>query len=118
MARLTLSLLGPLQARLDDQPVAGLAYAKVRALLVYLALEARPHGRDALAEPLWPGQSPADARRSLRVALTTLRHALGDQAAPIPFLTGTRESVQVNPASAISLDVTAFTELLRDCRPS
>ncbi|HEY3230348.1 MAG TPA: BTAD domain-containing putative transcriptional regulator [Roseiflexaceae bacterium] len=117
MARLTLSLLGPLQVRLDDQPVTGLAYAKVRALLAYLAVEARPHGRDALAEFLWPGQSTAAARRSLRVALTTLRQALGDPTAPIPFLIGTRESVQINPASAIALDVTTFTDLLCACQP-
>jgi DNA-binding SARP family transcriptional activator len=117
MPRLTLSLLGPLQVALDDQPVTGLAYAKVRALLAYLAVEARPHGRDALAELLWPGQSAAVARRSLRVALTTLRQALGDQSAPIPFLISTRESVQVNPASAIALDLTTFVDLLGACRP-
>ena len=85
MARLTLSLLGPLLVRLDDQPLTGQAYAKVRALLAYLAVEAQPHGRDALAEFLWPGQSAAAARRSLRVALITLRQAIGDQTAPIPF---------------------------------
>jgi len=117
MARLTLSLLGPLQVTLDDQPVTGLAYAKVRALLAYLVIEARPHGRDALAEFFWPGQSTAAARRSLRVALTTLRQAIGDQTAPIPFLIATRDSVQVNPASAISLDVTTFTDLLRAGQP-
>jgi DNA-binding SARP family transcriptional activator len=112
MARLTLSLLGPLQVALDDQPVTGLAYAKVRALLAYLAVEARPHGRDALAELLWPSQPAAAARRSLRVALATLRQALGDPTAPIPFLISTRESVQVNPASAITLDLTTFMDLL------
>ena len=117
MARLTLSLLGPLQVTLDDQPVTGLAYAKVRALLAYLAVEARPHGRDALAEFFWPGQSSAAARRSLRVALTTLRQAIGDQTAPIPFLIATRESVQVNPASAVWLDITSFTDLLRASEP-
>ncbi len=117
MARLTLSLLGPLQVRLDDQPLSGLAYAKIRALLAYLAVEARPHGRDALAEFLWPGQTTAAARRSLRVALTTLRQAIGDPTAPIPFLIGTRESVQINPASAVALDVTTFTDLLCACQP-
>jgi len=112
MARLMLSLLGPLHATLDDQPVGGLAYAKVRALLAYLAVEARPHGRDALAELLWPSQSMPAARRSLRVALTTLRHALGDHVAVAPFLLGTRETVQINTASDIMLDVTTFTDLL------
>src|SRR6266496_2480850 len=115
MARLSLALLGPLQVRLDDQPLTTLAYDKVRALLAYLSVEARPHGRDALAELLWPEQEGAAARRSLRVALSTLRQALGEASAPIPFLMASRESVQVNHASDISLDLTTFTELLRAC---
>src|SRR6266545_713526 len=96
MARLSLALLGPLQVRLDDQPLSGLAYDKVRALLAYLSVEARPHGRDALAELLWPEQEGAAARRSLR-------QALGEASAPIPFLIASRESVQVNRASHTSL---------------
>jgi len=116
MARLSLALLGPLQVRLDDQPLSGLAYDKVRALLAYLVIEARPHGRDALAELLWPEQPPAAARRNLRVALSTLRQALGDATAPVPFLIAARESVQVNAASDISLDLTTFTDLLHDCQ--
>jgi DNA-binding SARP family transcriptional activator len=114
MARLSLSLLGSLQVRLDDQPLTTLAYDKVRALLAYLAVEAQPHGRDALAELLWPDQPSAAARRSLRVALTILRQALGEATAPLPFLIATRESVQVNPASDITLDLTTFSQLLRD----
>src|SRR5690349_14595049 len=113
MSQLTLFLLGPLQAQLDGQPLAGLAYDKVRALLAYLAVEARPHSRDALCELLWPEQPAAAARRSLRVALTTLRHALGEQSAPVPFLIATRDSIQVNPASVVALDTTSFTQLLR-----
>src|SRR5262245_41678930 len=112
MARLALSLLGPLHLTLDDQPLSGLAYDKVRALLAYLALEACPHRREALAELLWPDQGAA-ARTSLRVALKTLRHALGDQITQPPFLLISRETVQLNPAGDVSLDVTTFAELLR-----
>ncbi len=57
MARLELALLGPPYMTLDDQPIVGLAYDKVRALLAYLAIEPRSHGRDALSELLWPGQA-------------------------------------------------------------
>ena len=113
MARLALALLGPLHVTLDDHPVTGFATDKVRALLAYLTLEARPHRRDALAELLWPEQEAA-ARTSLRVALTTLRRALGDQSAQPPFLLTTRETVQFNPASNYTLDVTTFTDLLRE----
>ncbi|MFL5801327.1 MAG: BTAD domain-containing putative transcriptional regulator [Roseiflexaceae bacterium] len=112
MAGLALSLLGPLRVTLDDQPVTGLAYDKVRALLAYLVVEALPHRRDALAELLWPGQRAVAARRSLRVALTTLRQAIGDRTAPVPFLLVAREIVQVNPARAVTLDVATFIDLL------
>jgi DNA-binding SARP family transcriptional activator len=112
MERLALSLLGPLRVMHNDQPVSSFGYAKVRALLAYLAVEDRPHGRDALAAFLWPAQPAAAARSSLRVALTTLRRALGDQANPVPFLIVMRDSVQINPVSAIRLDVTLFTDLL------
>jgi len=112
MARLALALLGTLQVTLDDQPVTGFATDKVRALLAYLALEARPHRREALAELLWPDQPGAAARKSLRVALTTLRQAIGDQNADPPFLLITRETVQLNPAGDATLDVTSFVDLL------
>lgn len=114
MPQLTLGLLGHFQAALDGQPVTGLAYAKVRALLAYLAAEPRPHSRDALADLLWPGQPAASARRSLRVALATLRQALGDPAAQVPFLLAARDSIQLNRASQIRLDLNSFVELLRD----
>jgi len=52
--------------------------AKCLGLLAYLALESRPHSRDALAALLW-GDSPSDrASGSLRQALTRLRSAVGD----------------------------------------
>jgi predicted ATPase/DNA-binding SARP family transcriptional activator/uncharacterized protein HemY len=114
MARLALSLLGSLQVTLDGQPATGFAYDKVRALLAYLAIESRPHRREALAELLWPDQAAAAARTSLRVALKTLRQAIGDQTAQPPFLLITRETVQLNPASDSTLDVGAFSELLRE----
>ncbi|HEU5101899.1 MAG TPA: SARP family transcriptional regulator, partial [Roseiflexaceae bacterium] len=113
MARLALSLLGPLHVTLDDHPITGFATDKVRALLAYLALEARLHRREALAELFWPEQEAAAARTSLRVALITLRRAIGDQSAQPPFLLATRETVQLSPANDVTLDVTTFTELLR-----
>ena len=55
MPRLTLGLLGPVEVALDGEPVTGLAYEKVRALLAYLAVESdRPHHRDTLAALLPP----------------------------------------------------------------
>src|SRR6266540_1930437 len=100
MAHLALALLGPLQVTLDERPVSGFDYDKVRALLAYLAVEAdRAHRRDALAGLLWPDQPDRAAHNSLRQALATLRRAIGDQAAAVPVLQITREAVQFNQAS-------------------
>ncbi len=113
MARLSLSLLGPLQVTLDRQPVTHFVYDKARALLVYLAVEAgQPHSREVLAGLLWPDLPEAAARTNLRQVLTTLRHAIADHAAQPPFLLITRETIQLNPAGDYALDVTAFTTLL------
>ena len=55
MAQLALALLGPLRATMEGVPIAGFESQKVRALLVYLALEADcPHTREELAGLLWP----------------------------------------------------------------
>jgi predicted ATPase/Tfp pilus assembly protein PilF len=116
MARLSLSLLGSLHVTLDGQPVGGFESNKVRALLVYLAIEAaRPHHRSALAGLLWPEQPEAIARNNLRQALANLRYAIADRQAQPPFLLITRETVQFNAASDHWLDVAAFTELLAAC---
>jgi predicted ATPase/DNA-binding SARP family transcriptional activator/Tfp pilus assembly protein PilF len=124
MAQLSLSLLGPFQALLDHKPITDFATDKVRALLVYLAVEAhQPHRRDALAGLLWPDQPQHKARQNLRQALSSLRQALGErddaeneQDVADPFLLVTRQAVQFNPASDYWLDVTAFKALVQDCK--
>jgi predicted ATPase len=116
MARLALFLFGPLHVTLDGQPANGFESAKVRALLIYLAVEAdRPHRRSALAGLLWPEQPEDVARNNLRQALANLRRAIADQQAQPPFLVSTRETVQFNAASDHWLDVTAFDSLLAAC---
>jgi DNA-binding SARP family transcriptional activator len=118
VSRLSLFLLGPFQATLDRELVAGFASHKVRALLAYLAVEAhRPHHRDALAGLFWPAYPDRAARDSLRNALANLRKtirdrpAIGDHNATPPYLLITRETVQFNAASDHWLDVAAFDAL-------
>ncbi len=111
MARLTISLLGPLQASLDGAPIADFATDKVRALLAYLVVEAdRPQRRQALCGLLWPDSPEDKARQNLRQALTHLRHALSGDDEQAPFVLVSRETLQFNPASDYWLDVTAFQE--------
>jgi predicted ATPase len=115
MAHLSLQVLGALQARLDGQPI-DCKYDKVRALLVYLAVEAeRPHRREALLGLLWPELPEAAARNNLRQGLAVLRDALGDRTASTPFLLVNRAEVQFNQAADVALDVATFTRLLATC---
>src|SRR5512136_1193048 len=112
MPHLELSFLGPLQIMLDGQPVTGFEADKVRALLVYLAVEsAHPHRREQLATMFWPGWPDASARTSLRNALSNLRRAIGDEAADPHFLDITRETIQFNPQSSYWLDLAEFERL-------
>src|SRR5215213_7295082 len=114
MRRITIRLLGPFEVTIDDAPVTTFAYAKVRALLAYLAVERQhPHPRAELATLLWPDQSEQTARASLSQALTTLRNALDDKGADRPLPLADAQRVQLDPDSAIELDVTQFLDMLR-----
>ncbi len=109
MPRLSLSLLRSFQATLDGVPLTSFESNKVRALLVYLAVEAhQTHPRDVLAGLLWPRRSNRDALSNLRYALYNLRNVLGDRQADPPFLIITRRALQFNTASDQSVDVKTF----------
>jgi len=111
MGRLSLTMLGTLQVKLDEKPVPGLS-PQVRALLAYLALEADcPQRREELAALLWPEQTDQNALRKLRYTLSDLRQALCDHLASPPVLLVTRETIQFNPESDHWLDVAAFRAL-------
>ncbi len=118
MRHLALQTLGPFQASLNGAPLEHLRTDKVRALLVYLALESdRPHRRETLAALLWPDSTEEAAHRSLRQALSTLRAALQeDSGQGPPFLLVTRQQVQWNPAAPPDLDASVFSGLLMAAR--
>ncbi len=69
------------------------------ALLVYIAVEARAHRRDRLAELLWPKVSVTEARHSLATALSTLRPRLG-----LEGLETSRDHVRLMPGR-VTLDL-------------
>jgi DNA-binding SARP family transcriptional activator/tetratricopeptide (TPR) repeat protein len=69
------------------------------ALLVYIAVEARPHRRDRLAELLWPKVAASEARHSLATALSILRPRLG-----LDGLETSRDHVRLLPGR-VSLDL-------------
>jgi predicted ATPase/DNA-binding SARP family transcriptional activator len=113
MAHLSLSLLGPFQALLDDRPITEFESARARALLAYLAVEqAQPQRRDALVELFWPEQPSGSGLANLRHTLANLRKAIDDQHAAPPVLLVTSESIQFNPASDAFVDLQHFYSLL------
>ena len=103
---LKLSLLGQLQLAYGETPLLGLASGKAQALLCYLALDGRPHSRQALAGLLWGDLPEADARRNLRGALLKLRHAVE------PHLLISHQSLAFNSDSDYWLDVEIFRRCL------
>jgi DNA-binding SARP family transcriptional activator len=105
-AELQLSLLGKLQISRDGAPVTGFVSAKAQALLVYLAVTARPHDRQALAALLWGDMPQTEARANLRSALSNLRKLLE------PYLLISRDEAAFNQASSYWLDVAAFEAAL------
>ena len=72
-------VLGPLEASIDDQPVA-IGGAKQRAVLAMLGLEAnRAVTADRLIEGLWGDEPPASAAKMVQNYVWRLRTALADE---------------------------------------
>ncbi|MHB0874753.1 MAG: BREX system ATP-binding domain-containing protein [Anaerolineae bacterium] len=110
---LTLSLLGPFSATLNGREIGGFESDKVRALLVYLAVEGeRPQRRERLAGLLWPERPDSVALGNLRAALAGLRGAMGDREASPAYLHISRDSIGFNLSSDHELDVRTFERLL------
>ncbi len=90
-----LTLLGPVTAVLDGVPSP--LRNRSDLLLARLVTEPRPHGREELAEWLWP-ESPREARlHSLREALRRLRAAIGEPHSHRPALEIDRTWVRFEP---------------------
>ena len=109
MSELRLRLLGPPLVELDGQPVQ-LGRHKAIALLAYLAVTRRSHGRDALATLLWPDLDQSAARAELRRTLSLLHRALGSE-----WFVADRETVDWAPEARLSLDVDEFRRCLAAC---
>jgi DNA-binding SARP family transcriptional activator len=73
---LTVSLLGPPRIQRNGATVV-IRRRKVLALLAYLAVREGEHGRDALAELLYPRLDRLRAAAGLRYSLSLLRSAWG-----------------------------------------
>ena len=105
---LALAFLGGYEVRLNGQPLGGISYATMRALLAYLAVEReRDHPRDELAAMLWPENDAATARGNLRRTLADLRRVIEQpMGAGRELFVAQRESIRLVPGFA--LDVREF----------
>lgn len=100
-------LLGDMQVRRNGKPVVGLSYARMRALLAYLAVEReREHQREALADLLWAGTNALTARGNLRRTLADLRRALEVPSGDALF-SSSRDSIRI--VAHAYVDVLDFT---------
>src|SRR5436305_11546023 len=105
MGLLRLAVLGPPEMSHDGRRLT-FALRKAEALLLYLPVEGGVHPRSKLAALLWPDSEPADARKTLRNALTLLRSLLTDaSAAPHSHLLSERDLLGLNPQAPLSLDL-------------
>ncbi|MEM7129823.1 MAG: BTAD domain-containing putative transcriptional regulator [Chloroflexota bacterium] len=116
MSSLNLTFFGLFQVTLDDRPITHFRSANIQGLLVYLALQAdRAFPRDVLMTLFWPDEPEQIARANFRQSLYLLRKLLKDDKkqgasdAP-PFFLITRQTVQFNPKSNYTLDVTRFRQ--------
>jgi DNA-binding SARP family transcriptional activator len=110
MNRYSLYLLGPPRLERDGKPVE-FDTRKATALLAYMALARASHSRDTLAALLYPESDQTKARASLRRTLSTLKQALGEE-----YLEIDRETIGLNPAAGLRVDVDLFSGYLGKCK--
>ncbi|HZU68353.1 MAG TPA: AAA family ATPase [Ktedonobacteraceae bacterium] len=119
MGKLYLTLLGPPEVRHADQ-VLLFSTRKELALLIYLAVEGRVHSRKHLSEQFWPEGDARHGRAALRISLLHLRHMLGEgaDASPVPHLLIQRDTLGLDPTSALELDLQILLEAWKSARAS
>ncbi len=81
MGRVQIGILGPLEIRTKDGGSIAVPGARLRALLVALALEpGRAVSKERLVDWIWGEQPPADAANALQALVSRLRRVLPDGA--------------------------------------
>ena len=110
MANVSLALLGGLRLQMDSGEQVPLSTKKAGALLAYLALHpGQVQARPKLAALLWGDHGEAQARDSLRQALSLLRKALS-RVDP-PALIAHEDTISFQP-TALRTDAIVFSELV------
>src|SRR6266702_5629419 len=116
MSVLRLNVLGPPEVYHNGSRLT-FALRKAQALLLYLAVEGGMHPRSKLAALLWPDSEPADARKTLRNAITLLRHLLTDADSPPSqhsHLLAEQDLLGLNPQAPLELDLDVVQQAYKE----
>jgi predicted ATPase/DNA-binding SARP family transcriptional activator len=111
---LFLSVLGPLQVRLGTALINHFEFERVRAFLLYMAVEGSCHERAWLAYMFWPDAPLKTGLQNVRQTLAALKRALQEAQRPIPFLTTTPTTIGLNREAGYSLDMDDFCTLIKE----
>jgi DNA-binding SARP family transcriptional activator len=111
-AEVSVHLLGPMSAVIDDVLVEEWSSARIRSLFGYLLTHRQPWpAREVLMEVFWPEKSPKASRNSLNVAIHGLRCVLG-QAKDVPVIVYSGGTYRLHPDVRLWLDVEEFDKLV------
>ena len=117
---LTVSILGPLEIRVDGAPVA-LGGARLRTLMSRLALDAgRAVTVAALVDALWADEPPEGAANALQSLISRIRKVLGDPALLAAAPGGYRLAIAPESVDAVRFETLSRSgrEALRADDPS
>lgn len=102
----SIHILGPFSISRDGQPLALSVGRKPRALLTYLLMTGGTSTREQLATLFWPDRFEAQARQSLRQAVSSLRKLLEDEG---HMILSEEDRLSVN-RDGLACDATAFEQ--------
>ncbi|MBF6159815.1 BTAD domain-containing putative transcriptional regulator [Nocardia cyriacigeorgica] len=99
-----IKMLGPLEIRTDDGGLIAIPGARLRALLIALALEpGRAVSKTKLIDWIWGEQPPADAANALQALVSRLRRVLPEGAIDVQA-GGYRLTVEPGAVDAVRFD--------------
>lgn len=111
---LDILLFGEFCLAYDSQPIARISGERLQSLLAYLVLHRHfPQSRQKLAVQLWMDVAEPQARANLRRRLHNLRRLLPNAE---QFLLINPTTIQWNPQSPFTSDVTAFEEAIAQAK--
>lgn len=107
MQHLSMRLFGWPRVSVDDRDIV-FSRQKALALLSYLALQGGPCSRDTLAEIFYPARDRTRAYQGLRVQLSHLRKAIGDD-----WINSSRSAVELRLTEELFIDVVEYNRLIQ-----